>query len=79
MARAQTPQKRRVVAALKLSAALERAADLTTEFLKAHLECADDPKAGDHNATHRLRDEMRELGGWLESSAKTWPTDSPSH
>ncbi len=78
MARAQSPNQRRIATALKLAAALNKAADLTTEFMKAHRECGDDPKAGDRNSTHRLRDEMRELGGWLESSAKTWPTGAAS-
>lgn len=78
MARAQTPQQRRIAVALKLAPALEKAADLINEFRKAHRECADDPKASDRDSTDRLGEEMRELGGWLETAARTWSTGAAS-
>jgi hypothetical protein len=69
MARASTPQQRRIATGKKFAAALEKAADAATEFIRARVECADDPRAGQPNdGIVILRHEMRELAGHLETT-----------
>jgi hypothetical protein len=79
VARVQTPQLRRIVAAQRLATALEKAAAAAHELIKIRVECGDDPRVSqiDDNMV-RLRNEMRELGAWLEQAAPTWPTGSSS-
>lgn len=65
--RIQAAQARRVTTGRRLAVELDRACKAASDFIRARMECEDDPRAGaPDDGVVLLRGQMRELCGHLQ-------------